>query len=503
MKSGGLETVPAFYFNPGIMSRLLLFLLFVSTFAVAQKHDLENITTTEISEHLSFLASDAMRGRDTGSPELVLAGNYIASMFQQYGVKHAPGMDSYFQKVDLVKTTPASTLTATIGKNNYVFKDDLLILAGQNINYKGDLVYAGFGMPEDLDKVNIKGKIVLTLAGSRDADNLNKVFSAGSDKLIEVKKRGGVALIELFSMPQAPWPALVNYFSGSEKWSIESSTSIPHVWLKIGNVSSLKLKDKATVSGSLMIDGIDQENVPGRNVVGYVEGTDAALKDEFIILTAHYDHVGVQKNAPADADSIFNGARDNAIGTVALLQAAKYLAANPAKRSVLIVALTSEEKGLLGSRWYADNPVLPLNKHVLNINCDGVGYNDKSILTSISFGRTNTDRLVEAGATEFGLNIGGDPDPRENFFERSDQVSFARKGVPAIKLQPGLAKMDDEIRKYYHRQADEVETLDFDYLLKFYRAYVRIVDLLANDTTRPQWIAGDKFEAAAKALYGK
>jgi Zn-dependent M28 family amino/carboxypeptidase len=234
--------------------------------------------------------------------------------------------------------------------------------------------------------------------------------------------------------------------------------------------------------------------------VGLIEGTDPKLKEEYIIVTAHYDHIGVQKSKD-DQDSIFNGARDNAIGTVALLQTAKYLSKNPPKHSVLVVALTSEEKGLLGSQWYTEHPLVPLNKHILSINCDGVGYNDKTMLTSISWGRTSTDDIVTRAAKAYGLSVGGDPDPKENFFERSDQVSFARKGIPAIKLQPGLARMDDEIRKYYHRQADEVTSLDFEYLTRFYRTFVYAVQLLANETKRPSWKAGDKFEETSKKLY--
>src|SRR5690606_24025412 len=163
----------------------------------------------------------------------------------------------------------------------------------------------------------------------------------------------------------------------------------------------------------------------------------------------------------------------------------------------------SEEKGLLGSRWYADHPLVPLEKHVLNINCDGVGYNDKSIITSISLGRTTADDVLKKAIKPFGLGLGGDPDPKEGFYDRSDQVSFASKGVPAIKLQPGLSKMDDEIRKYYHRQADEVTTLDFEYLTKFYRTFVHAVTLLANEPTRPFWVKGDKYEAPGKKLYNR
>ena len=131
-----------------------------------------------------------------------------------------------------------------------------------------------------------------------------------------------------------------------------------------------------------------------------------------------------------------------------------------------------------------------------------LGYNDKTIITSISWGRTTSDPIVTKAAKAYGLNVGGDPDPREGFFERSDQVSFANKGVVAIKLQPGLARMDDEIRKYYHRQADEVSTLDFQYLTKFYKTFVTAVYNLANNPEKYSWNKGDKYEEVSNKLYG-
>ena len=120
-------------------------------------------------------------------------------------------------------------------------------------------------------------------------------------------------------------------------------------------------------------------------------GTDPTLKNEWIVISAHYDHVGVKKNATPD--SIFNGARDNAIGTVALLQAAKFFGKNRPKRSILFLAVTGEEKGLLGSEWYSNHPLIPLKQTVLNYNCDGAGYNDKSIATQIDFNRTTVDDI--------------------------------------------------------------------------------------------------------------
>jgi hypothetical protein len=488
--------------------RLLVPLILSTAFSFAQKKPVSEIskliTRSEAEAHLTFLAADEMRGRDTGSPELKIAGNYVATYFRQQGLKTLPGAEGYFQPVKLKKSSPATGATAHIGGEDFKYKENLVVVGGDNISWTGEFIYVGFGASEDLDKTDIKGKMVLALAGSKDADNVNRIFSASMGKYAEVKSRGGLGLVEILTFSQAPFPALVNYFTGAPQWGLyqEEAAGVPHVWVKPADIGNISFQEGNSVPGSLSIDGLKNELIPGRNVVGLIEGTDSRLKEEYIIITAHYDHIGVGRPS-ADKDSIFNGARDNAIGTVALLQTAKYLSVYPPKRSVLLVALTSEEKGLLGSRWYADHPLVPLNKHVLNINCDGVGYNDKSIITSISLGRTTADGTVSKATKAFGLGLGGDPDPKEGFYERSDQVSFANKGIPAIKLQPGLAKMDDEIRKYYHRQADEVSSLDFDYLTTFYRTFVYAASLLANEPTPPFWIKGDKFEAAGKKLYSQ
>jgi hypothetical protein len=460
------------------------------------------VTQPEIEAHLSFLAADEMRGRNAGSPELMIAGNYIRTFFKIHGLKTVPGADNYFQAVDQVKNLPPAKAEAQIGDQKFTFKDNLLVLEGDSTRWTGDMIYVGYGSPEQLSKFDIRGKIVLALAGAKDADNLQKVFMASRDKVASVKKAGGRGLVEILALPQAPWPALQNFLS-QPQWGIKKEgLVVPHLWVKPVDIAAIQFKENETVKGSILIEGKRQLSIPGRNVVGLIEGTDTKLKDEYIIVTAHYDHIGVQKSKD-NPDSIFNGARDNAIGSVALLQLAKYLSKNPPKHSVVLIALTSEEKGLLGSQWYTEHPLFPLNKTILSINCDGVGYNDKTILTSISWGRTSTDETVTKAARAYGLKVGGDPDPKEGFFERSDQVSFARKGIPAIKLQPGLASMDDEIRKYYHRQADEVSSLDFEYLAKFYRTFVYAVQLLANETKRPSWNAGDKYEETSKKLYGE
>jgi hypothetical protein len=483
---------------------LLLIFILLSTFTFAQKkkgtpniNDI--ILPEEIEAHLTFLAADEMKGRNAGSPEIEIAANYIKAYFKGQGLKTVPGAEQYFQKVDQLKLAGATYGTATIGDKEYKLKESLLVVDGDTTSWTGEFIYVGYGSEDDLKKFDVKGKMVLALAGAKDADALNKVMTASQQKIKNVRDAGAKGLVEILALPQAPWPALVNYLSNTA-WTIQRpGASIPHVWIKPADLASLSLQENQSIKGSLTISGKKRIHVPGKNVVGLIEGIDPKLKNEYIVVTAHYDHIGVGKKD--GQDSIFNGARDNAVGATALMQTAKYLKLNPPKRSVLLVALTSEEKGLLGSRWYTENPLVPLNKTVLSINCDGVGYNDKTILTSISWGRTTSDPIVTKAAKMFGLGVGGDPDPKEGFFERSDQVSFASKGIVAIKLQPGLARMDDEIKKYYHRQADEVSSLDFEYLTKFYKTFVTAVQLLSSETQKFSWNKGDKYEEASVKLY--
>ncbi len=253
----------------------------------------------------------------------------------------------------------------------------------------------------------------------------------------------------------------------------------------------------------LAIEGIKQVVVPARNVLGVLEGSDPKLKNEYLVVSAHYDHVGVQKNAKVGTDSIFNGARDNAIGVVGMLATAKYLSQYPPKRSVLFVAWTAEEKGLLGSKYYSENPVIPMKQTVFNFNCDGAGYNDITAATIIGMERTTAESDLFKACQAFGLKATVDPVPEQNLFERSDNYYFAVKGVPAISFSPGVKSFDAELMKYYHKQADEVSSLDFDYLIKYFRAYVYSNVLLSSNPKVPVWKSGDKFEAEAKKLYGK
>lgn len=242
------------------------------------------------------------------------------------------------------------------------------------------------------------------------------------------------------------------------------------------------------------------DTVQSQNVIGIIEGTDPVLKNEYIIYSAHYDHVGVHKsNVPND--SIFNGARDNAVGTTTVLSMAKNLAKYPTKRSALFILFTGEEKGLLGSRYYAENPVLPLNQMVYCFNSDNAGYNDTSVATIVGLERTTAAQNIKDAATAFDLTAIDDPAGEQGLFDRSDNVSFAKKGIPAPTYSLGFTSFSGDVTKYYHQPGDEAHTLDYDYLLKFFSSYVLAGRKIGNDPMTPVWVEGDKYEPASKELY--
>ena len=244
--------------------------------------------------------------------------------------------------------------------------------------------------------------------------------------------------------------------------------------------------------------------VQAKNVIGWIEGTDPQLKDQFIVLTAHYDHLGVAKQAVTQdgkTDSIYNGARDNAIGVTAVMDAARYFSQRPPKRSVLFIAYAAEEMGEWGSKYFADNPVIPLKQMVYNLNIDNASYNDTTIVTVVGLGRTSADDDIKKACAAYGLTAVSDPAPEQNLFDRSDNVNLAVKGIPAPTFSLGFKSFDQEIMKYYHQLSDEVGNMNLNYAMKYIRSFILSAKNIADNTQQPTWKKGDKYEAAWKALY--
>lgn len=468
--------------------------------------DITNLVTKSDAEaHLTFLAADEMRGRNTGSPELEIAANYIASNFRQWGIRPAPGTnDTYFQTVEFQKVTPPSFLEFVVDGQTFKLKEDVIQVGGSDVDVAGGIVFVGYGSRADFEKTDVKGKIVVAFTGSADDANIQRAFMTESvSKNALTKEFGGAALVEINTIPGIPWQNLAGFLGGTRTSLKREAAAVPHFWMKNSDaVPVTALKETKSAKGSVKSVGMRVKYFSGKNVAGVVEGTDPVLKNEYIVISAHYDHVGV-KSKPNQQDSIYNGARDNAIGTVGMLETARFFGKYPQKRSVLLLALTAEEAGLLGSSWYSDHPLIPLKQTVFNFNCDGAGYNDTSIATIIGMERTTAEPEIAKACEAFGLKATVDPVPEQNLYERSDNYNFAKKGIPAIDFAPGTKAFDAELMKYYHQPADEVGSLDFDYLIKYFRAYVYTNYLLATMPQAPVWKAGDKFEAEAKKLYGK
>ncbi|WP_234735713.1 M28 family peptidase [Tellurirhabdus bombi] len=468
------------------------------------------LSSVELEAQLRFLAADELQGRRTGEPGNLVAARYIAEQFRLLGLKPAPGQTDYFQPVPFLRSQSVANGTMVVGRDTLRQGTQMVVMNGQPTNVTSETVYVGYGLTDAADGYNgrdVKGKIVVAQIGAPDATTNSGLTAASMQKRKLAAEKGALGLVELYIGATYPWP-MISRRLGGEQLSLApdgAGTALPlvHIWADNGKNQLAALRENGKTV-SIRTSGRAQNVVNSMNVVGIIEGTDPKLKAEYVLLSAHFDHVGVGKQggqAYTPADSIFNGARDNAMGVVALLSAAKTLKAQPPKRSVIVVALTGEELGLLGSRYYAEHPLVPLAKTVFNLNTDGAGYTDTSIISVLGLERTGAKAEIEAAAKAFGLGVFAEPAPEQNLFDRSDNVNFAVKGIPSPNLSPGFKQFDEALGKYYHQAADNPDSVDFAYLLKYSQAYAYAARLIANRSTRPQWSAGDKYEAAAKALY--
>ncbi|GAB3035055.1 M20/M25/M40 family metallo-hydrolase [Spirosoma pulveris] len=472
-----------------------------------------SLSRAEVEAHMRFLASDELEGRRTGEQGNRVAARYIAEQFRQLGLKPAgnvAGKPDYFQPISFERVKAASSGTMLIGKDTLHLGKELVVMAGGPTNLSGEVVYVGYGLTDGEDGYkgrDVKGRILVAQGGSPDAKGPREIFNASAAKRKLASEKGAAALIELYS-ESIPW-GFVNQYFNREQLSVastpEGAMPVTHLWINNANNQYKQLKE-AGQSVSIRTSGRPRTMTMSANVAGIIEGTDPALKSEYVLLSAHFDHIGVGKQSGTPyqpGDSIFNGARDNAMGTVAILEAAKALSQQRPKRSVLVVALTGEEVGLLGSRYYAEHPLVPLKQTVFDMNIDGAGYSDTTIISVIGLERTGAKSEIETAANAFGLGVFAEPAPEQGLFDRSDNVSFAAKGIPAPTFSPGFKSFDEAIQKYYHQAIDNPESLDFGYTQKFCQAYAYAARLVADRATRPQWSAGDKYEAAGKALYGQ
>lgn len=492
------------------MKYILALGLFVVMSALSAQTDAEKATETvnknNIEGHIYFLADDLLKGRATGSAELKIAASYLANTLRSYGVKPNPKTGNYYQQVQLKQVSPPSKVEVQV---NGIQLNDYALIAPAPVSANGDALFLNYGLESDYKGKDVKGKIVVLKAGGPDTKDARAAFGLRSVKQKLAKANGVLAIVELLDTDKAMWSRIDHNFNEARLMLDEDDKNnddqVTHIWILDSDGKLAKeFATPKSLKASVTLNEKQEEIILSQNVIGTIEGTDPKLKDEYVIYSAHYDHIGIGR-PNAEGDSIYNGARDNAIGTTAVLTIAENLAKYPTKRSALFILFTGEEKGLLGSQYYVQNPVLPLNQMIYCFNTDGGGYNNTSLATIAGLKRTTAQKHMVEGAKTFGLKALDIDDvaPEQGLFDRSDNVSFAAVGIPAPTYSTGFDAFDEEINKYYHQAGDEADSIDYDYLVKFYQGYVLSGRLIANDPEKPFWVKGDKYEAAGNVLYGK
>lgn len=487
---------------------LILFgLILLSHSGITQSNAVNEInrilTPAAALSSFRFLASDELMGRATERPEIHIAAKYISEAFRSMQLKECPNTPDYFQKFTIHFIKPAATGTLTIQNQTYQLTESFFELTGGDIQLQAPLIYAGHGTLSDFDKLDVKGKIVITDFGDKDGTSLREGFGMIRNKRKLAKEKGAIALLERLNAAETPWPLLKN-MTTREHPIVGDDNELPSFLIKDTENKLPGLYSDKDLSASFRITGATKKATPAENVMGWIEGSDPKLKEQYLILSAHYDHLGVAtkpKMEEGKMDSIYNGARDNAIGVTAVMDAALYFSQHPPKRSILFLAYTGEEIGEIGSKYFADNPTIPLQKVVYNMNIDNASYNDTKIISVVGLGRTSADQDIKKGAAAFGLTAIPDPAPEQNLFDRSDNVNLAVKGIPAPTFSLGFTSFDSTVTKRYHQLSDEVGNFDLTYAMKYIKAYVMAAKNIADNPVQPTWIKGDKYEPAWKALF--
>ncbi len=462
------------------------------------------ITRAEVEKHIRFLASDELMGRKAGTEGDHVAERYIAEHFRACGLSPAPGLTDFFQPVPLTRVHPPERQRLRIEGKDLQPETDFIVLQAESCQFDSELKDVGDGQTESPtgEPADLRRRVAVTHLPSLDAS----AFESFRQKAELLQKRGAQAILELYD--GSDWDGLKTFLSGPRLLLEESQAGnrIPYILVRdAGGALGRKLQTPGVHRARINLSERRDERKVSANVIAVLPRRDPILKEEYVGLTAHFDHLGEDPHLPGATrqDDIFNGARDNGMGVTAVLSAASVFSKDPPARSLLFIAFTAEEEGMLGSSYYVRNPVVPLEKTVFVLNSDGAGYTDTSAVTVLGLDRTTAGKEIQEGCREIGLEaIAGGPD-LQMFFNASDNRSFAEKGVPSPTFCPGFRSFGPEILKYYHKPSDQAdEHFDFAYLLRFCEAYVRSAQLIAERPDRPTWVAGDKFEKVAAKLYG-
>jgi Zn-dependent M28 family amino/carboxypeptidase len=490
------------------ISLLLLFVLAAGVNASAQDKDLENIAKLNPSDlavaPLRYLASDELKGRYIGREEINTAARYIAEQFKQAGAKPVAGSTGWFQTFTLKFIKPSATGLVMIGPKSFGTGTDALQFEPADLRIDAPLVYAGSDT-STLSALDLKGKLVLIDLGSGSQENVNTDFRKASSLRKWLSGKGAAGLVINLNADPGYWHMMQSGIMTEQPFDPQQAGKgkLPMIAIRASAGLPASFTKGSVIQGSIHIEGTPVRDIILKNVLAYVEGTDPKLRDQYILLTSHYDHLGVAATPQMEEgkmDSIYNGARDNATGTTAVIDAARYFGKYPPKRSVLFITYSGEEEGLLGSEYYANHPLVPLDHTVYNLNIDNASYNDTSLITLVGIHRTNEDSLIITACKAYGLSVNGDPTGGSLFYE-SDNAPLARKGIPAPTYSLGMRSFDSTIFNRYHRLSDEADNMDMNYVMKFIKAYILAAKYIADAYIQPMWTKNDEFEKTWQALF--
>ena len=514
------------------------------------------ITAEGLLAHIRALSSDEFEGRAPATKGEELSVDYITAAFKKAGLRPGNPDGTFVQKVPLVGLRSASTVSMTAGGKpfNVSLKDDMVVVSRRfspNVKVENsDVVFVGYGVvaPEygwdDYKGIDVKGKTIVMLVNDPAVPDPNdparldeKIFKGRAMtyygrwtyKYEIASEKGAAAAIIVHETGPAGYPFAVVQGFGQENFEIQrpDKNAAPvavESWISFEKAAALfaasgqdlaalkkaalgrdfkpvDLKAKASFS---VINTMRE--VYSKNVIAKLEGS--SKKDEYVVYTAHWDHLG--RDETLKGDQISNGAIDNASGVACLLELANAFSKlpSPPMRSILFLAVTAEEKGLLGAKYYAENPLYPLKNTVADINMDGMNqWGRTKDIVLVGLGNSTLDDVVAAVAAEQGRTVKPDAEPEKGFFYRSDHFEFAKQGVPAIDPDSGTEfigkpadysqkKRDEYTNNDYHKVSDEVKPdWDLSGAVEDTRLLFQVGFRVAETGKFPEWKPGTEFKA--------
>ena len=523
-----------------------------------------SIRGDELLAHIQMLSSDRFEGRAPATEGERLTVEYLTGEFSRLGLKPGNPDGRFEQDVPLVGLTAKHRVALTVaGKGLRMrFPDDYVALSQRfqrRVEVKdSDLVFVGYGVvaPEygwdDYKGLDVRGKTIVMLVNDPavpdpdDPAQLDpKVFNGKAMtyygrwtyKYEIASEKGAAAALIVHETGPAGYPYEVLSGSwGHENFAIDRADGnqgrvAVEGWLheerarKLFELSGLSFDEMKRAAARRDFKPVPLpakasftihnkvRRVKSKNVIAKLEGGDPVLKDQYVVYTAHWDHLG--RDPSLKGDTIFNGALDNATGTAALLELAQAYARLPAppRRSVLFLAVTAEEKGLLGSQWYANNPLYPLTRTVANINMDGLNpWGATQDLVVVGKGQSTLEDVLATQAKAMGRTLVADPNSEKGYYYRSDHFEFAKVGVPALYTGRGTqyigkpegwgkARLDEFVARDYHKVSDEVKPdWDLNGMVLDLQLLLRVGLTVAEDERYPEWKDGSEFKARREAM---